>query len=177
MTLSHALIVLALQGVPRHLRESVQGDLLEQRAGLRDALALVLHFQAEPYRDGTDRRNATLLLLAAWGLLWTVPMASHSLLAQAAVFDDGFSRAVLQLWRPPGLLAAVACGLLIGRASLLPRHADAARGHLVLLLMPVAGLAAPEPAHAVISASLLPAAAWLAHQNRLASPDHPAEPA
>jgi hypothetical protein len=169
MTPSRLLTLLALQGVPRHLRDSVQGDLLEQQAGARDALAVALHFQAEPYRAGDDRRCALLLLLAAAGLLWIVPMAAHGLLAQAVVFDDAFSRAALQLWRAPTVLAAVACGLVVGRASLLPPHADAARLHLVLLLAPAAALAAPGAVQAVLAAALMPAAAWLAHRNRQAS--------
>lgn len=167
------LLALALRGVPRHLRESVRGDLLEQQLGTREALAIALHFQAEPYRDGADRRAALQLLLAAGGLLWLVPMAAHSLLAQATVFHDGFSRAALQVWSAPTVLAAGACGLLVGRASLLQRHADAARLHLVLVLAPAAAWAAPGAAQAVLAAALLPAAAWLAHQNRQASLDPP----
>ena len=163
------LTLLALRCVPRHLRESVQGDLLEQRGGARDALAMALHFQAEPYHAGTDRRCALLLLLAAAGVLWIVPMAAHSLLTQATVFNDAFSRTALQLWSAPPVLAAVACGLLVGRASFLPEYADAVRLHIVLVLTPVAALAAHDAWQAVLSAGLLPAAAWLAHQNRQAS--------
>ena len=163
------LTLLALRCVPRHLRESVQGDLLEQHGGARDALAMALHFQAEPYHAGTDRRCALLLLLAAAGVLWIVPMAAHSLLTQATVFNDAFSRTALQLWSAPPVLAAVACGLLVGRASFLPEYADAVRLHIVLVLTPVAALAAHDAWQAVLSAGLLPAAAWLAHQNRQAS--------
>jgi hypothetical protein len=170
------LMLLVLRAVPRHLRESVHGDLLERRAGVHQALAIALHFQAEPWRDGIDRRGALLLMLAAAGLLWIVPLATESLLAQASVFDDSFSRAALQLWSAPAVLASVACGLLVGRASLLSQHADAARLHLVLLLAPVAALAAPGALQATLAAVLLPAAAWVAHQNRLAS-SHPPEPA
>ena len=163
------LTLLALRCVPRHLRESVQGDLLEQHGGARDALAMALHFQAEPYHAGSDRRCALLLLLAAAGVLWIVPMAAHSLLTQATVFNDVFSRAALQLWSAPPVMAAVACGLLVGRASFVPQHADAVRLHIVLLLAPAAALAAHGAWQAVLSAGLLPAAAWLAHQNRQAS--------
>jgi hypothetical protein len=159
------LFRLVLLGVPRHLRDSVHGDLLEQRGGVRDALAIAWHFQAEPWRDSGSRRAALLLLVAAAGLLWLVPLAAATLLAQAGVFSDGFSRAALQLWSAPTVVAAVACGLLLGRASLLPRHADAARLHLVLLLLPVAAWAAPAVLQALLAAVLLPAAAWLAHQN------------
>ena len=167
------LTLLALRCVPRHLRESVQGDLLEQHGGARDALAMALHFQAEPYHAGSDRRCALLLLLAAAGVLWIVPMAAHSLLTQATVFNDAFSRTALQLWSAPPVLAAVACGLLVGRASFLPEYADAVRLHIVLVLTPVAALAAHDAWQAVLSAGLLPAAAWLAHQNRQASPGQP----
>ena len=163
------LTLLALRCVPRHLRESVQGDLLEQHGGARDALAMALHFQAEPYHAGSDRRCALLLLLAAAGVLWIVPMAAHSLLTQATVFNDAFSRTALLLWSAPPVMAAVACGLLVGRASFLPEYADAVRLHIVLVLTPVAALAAHDAWQAVLSAGLLPAAAWLAHQNRQAS--------
>lgn len=166
MKATRFLMRLALQGVPRHLRASVHGDLLEQRGGVRDALAIALHFQAEPYRAGNDRRCALLLLFAAAGVLWIVPMAAHSLLIQATVFNDAFSRAALQLWSAPSVLAAVACGLLLGRASLVPQHADAARLHLVLVLVPAAAQAAPTSLQAALAAGLMPAAAWLAHQNR-----------
>ncbi|MDP3612036.1 MAG: hypothetical protein Q8R98_09310, partial [Rubrivivax sp.] len=161
---------------PRHLRESVHGDLLEQHGGAHEALALALHFQAEPYRDGIDRRCALMFLLAAAGLLWIVPLAAESLLAQATVFGDPFSRTALQLWQAPNVLAAVACGLLIGRGSLLPPYADAARLHIVLLLAPVATLAAPGAMQGALAAGLMGAAAWLAHQNRRASSDQ-ADPA
>lgn len=173
---AQVLVALALRGVPRHLRESVAGDLLEQGGGVRDALAVAAHFQAEPYRAGSDRRAVALLALGAAGLLWMVPLAAQHLLAQAAVFNDAFSRSLLQLWSAPAVLAAVACGLFVGRASLLPPHADAARLHQVLLLAPVAALAAPGDWQAALAAGLLPAAAWLAHQNREASSDRP-EPA
>ena len=159
-------IRLALWGVPRHLRASVFGDLLEQQAGAHEALAIALHFQAEPYRAGPDRHAALLVLLVAAGLLWTVPMAAQGLLAQAAVFDDAFSRAALPLWQAPTVLAAVVCGLFVGRVSLLPPHADAARPHMVLVLAPVAALTAPGIVQAVCAAMLLPGAAWLAHLNR-----------
>jgi len=170
MKATRFFVLLALQGVPRHLRASVHGDLLEQGGSARDALAIALHFQAEPYRSGIDRRCALLLLLAAAGVLWIVPMAAHSLLAQATVFNDPFSRAALQLWGAPTVLAAVACGLLLGRASLLPEHADAARLHLVLVLLPAAAQAAPSGLQAALAAGLMPAAAWLAHQNRQTVP-------
>lgn len=163
------LTQLALACVPRHLRDSVQGDLLEQNAGARQALGIALHFQVEPYRAGADRRGAGLLMLAAAGLLWVLPMAAHSLLAQASVFHDAFSRAALQVWSAPAVLSAVACGLLLGRASLLQPHADAARLHLVLLLAPVAALAAPGALQALLSGVLMPAAAWLGHAHRQAS--------
>lgn len=176
MKWSEVLLFLALRGVPQHLRESVQGDLLEQRGGAREALAVALHFQAEPYRASADRHGALLLMLAAAGLLWIVPMAALGLLAQGTVFDDAFSRAALQVWSAPTVLAAVACGLLIGRASLVPPHAQAARWHLVLVLAPAAAWAAPNAAQAVLAAGLMPAAAWLAQLNQQASSD-PAEPA
>ncbi len=67
MTPRRLLIRLALRGVPGHLRESVEGDLHEAHAGARDALAMALHFQAEPYRAAEDRRAALLLMpAAAW---------------------------------------------------------------------------------------------------------------
>lgn len=168
---SHMLVLIALRGVPRHLRASVHGDLLERHRGACEALAIALHFQAEPYRAGIDRRSSLMLMLAAAGILWIVPMAALSLLAQATVFEDAFSHAALQLWSAPTVLAAVASGLLIGRASLLPQHADAARLHLVLLLAPAAALAAPGAVQATLAAGLLPAAAWLAYQNRQALSD------
>lgn len=176
MSLSRVLTRLALQGVPQHLRASVHGDLLEQHGGARDALAIALHFQVEPYRARADRRGALLLLLAAAGVLWIVPLAAQSLLAQAAVFEDAFSRTALQGWRQPDVLAAVVCGLLVGRASLLPRHADAARLHFVLMLAPAAALAAPGAFQSLLAASLMPAVAWLAYQNRRASLDPPDPP-
>ena len=160
------LLRLALLGIPRRLRCAVEGDLIEQQGGARDALAIAWHFQAEPYRDRRDRQAVLLMLLAAAGVLWIVPMAAQSLLTQAEVFSDAFSRAALQLWRAPGAVAAIACGLLVGRASLLHPHADAARLHLVLVLAPAAALAAPSPVQGLWAAALLPAGAWLAWQNR-----------
>ena len=176
LMLSNVLMRLALRGVPRHLRASVHGDLLEQRAGPRDALAIALQFQAEPYRAGGDRLAALLLLICAATVLATVPLVSQGLLLQAtAVFEGSFTPAMLLPWRAPLLLAAVACGLLVGRASLLPPHADAVRLHLVLLLTPAAVLAAPDALQAALAAGLLPAAAWLGFQNRLGPVDRPAD--
>ncbi len=166
MTPARLLILLALRGVPAHLRDSVQGDLTESQGGVGAAWAMSLHFQAEPYRASSDRCAALLLFVAAAGLLWIVPMAAYSLLAQAAVFGDGFSRAVLMVWSAPTALAAVVSGLLLGRSSALPRQAEAARLHMVLVLLPAAALAAPDALQAVLAAVLLPAAAWLAGQNR-----------
>jgi hypothetical protein len=174
--LAPLLTRIALRGVPQRLRANVQGDLLEQHAGPREALAVALHFQAEPYRTGADRRSVLMLLLAAASVLGAVPLAAHGLLAQAAVFSDPFSLAALQLWRAPAVLAAVACGLLVGGAPMLPCHADAARWHLLLLLAPAAALAAPGAVQATLAAVLLLAAAWLAHLNRRTW-HHPAEPA
>lgn len=173
MTWARLIMALAMHGVPRHLRESVLGDLLEQGEGARGALAVALHFQAEPYRAGTDRRDVLLLLLAAAGVLWIVPMAAQSLLAQSAEIGGTFGRIATGLWGSPQLLAAVACGLLLGRASLLPPHADAARLHLVLIFLPVAGLAAPGALRALLAVTLLPAAAWLGHRNRQAQSPGP----
>ena len=160
---------LALRAVPRHLRESVLGDLLEEGAGAAAAWGLALHFQAEPYRSPQGRQPALLLLVAAGGLLWIVPMAAQALLAQAGVFADPFSRTVVSLWRAPALGAALACGLLIGRVSLLPPHADAVRLHLALLLAPAAAWAALDALQAGLAALLLPAATGLAWLNRQAT--------
>jgi hypothetical protein len=165
------IFLVALLGVPRHLRASVHGDLLEQHGGVREAIAIALHFQAEPYRASIDRRVALMLMLAGCGILWIVPMAAQSLLAQATVFDDAFSRAALQLWGAPAVWAAVACGLMVGRASLLPPHADPARLHIVLVLAPAAALASAGALQAVLSAATMSAAAWLGHTNRQASTD------
>lgn len=159
---------LALWAVPRHLRESVLGDLLEEGAGAAAAWSLALHFQAEPYRSAQGRQPALLLLAAAGGLLWIVPMAAQALLAQAGVFADPFSRTAVSLWGAPALWAALACGLLIGRVSLLPPHADAVRLHLALLLAPAAAWATPDARQAALAALLLPAAAGLAWLNRQA---------
>jgi hypothetical protein len=169
MSLQHGLLRLALRGVPAHLRESIEGDLHETQGGVREALAIALHFQAEPYCEAAVRRGALLLLVAAAGVLWIVPLAVHGLLAQAAVFTDPFSRAALRLWSAPALVAAIACGLLVGRVSLLPPHAEAARLHIVLVLIPLAALAAPSAVQAWAAAGLVSAAAWLAAQNRHAS--------
>jgi hypothetical protein len=109
-------------------------------------------------------------------VLWIVPMAAQALLAQAAVFDDAFSRGALAIWRAPAVVAAVACGLLVGRASVLPPHADAARLHMALVLTPTAAWAASGAVQALLCALLLPAAAWLAHENRHAQPDPPEPP-
>ncbi len=176
MTSRRLLTRLLLRGVPRHLRDSIDGDLLEADAGPREAAAITLHFQAEPYRAGADRRAALALLLAGAGLLGIVPMAAQALLAQAGVFGDAFSRVALAVWGSPAVVAAAASGLIVGRASLLAPHADAARLHLVLLLAPAAALAAPGLWQAGLSGLLLPAAAWLAHRNRQAG-DEPASPA
>ncbi len=156
----------ALRGVPRHLRASVHGDLLEQQGDVRDAIAIALHFQLEPYRAGVDFRAALWLLCAAAGVLLIVPVAAQGLLAQAAVFDGAFGRTALLLWSAPKVVAAAACGLIIGRASVLPKHADAVRLHLVLVLAPAAALLAPDSVQAVLAAGLLAAAAWLGFQNR-----------
>jgi hypothetical protein len=161
------LLRLALLGVPRHLRESVLGDLLEQRAGpaaaLAGALAIALHFQAEPYRERAARSRVLLLAVAGGGLLWIVPMAAQALLAQAFVFTDAFSRAALGAWAAPHAVAAVACGLLVGGTSLMPAHADAARAHIVMLLVPLAAVLAGGVLHSLLAAALLPTAAGLAH--------------
>lgn len=164
---------LMLHGVPRHLRGSVWGDLLESGASLREALEVVWQFQLEPYRDRASRRSLLGLLLAAAGLLWIVPLAAQGLLAQSGVFDDGFSRAALQLWSAPALMAALVSGLLIGRASVLPPHADAPRAHLALLLAPGAAWAATSALQAVLAAGVLLAAAWVGHLNRVAEAPEP----
>jgi hypothetical protein len=157
-----------LLGVPRHLRDSVHGDWIEQQADTREALGVVLHFQAEPWRDPADRKGLLLLAVAAAGLLWIVPMAVQALLMQAHVFTDAFSRAALALWAWPQAVAAVACGLLVGAVHSLPAHVDAARWQLVLLLAPAAAWPAATPAQALLAAALLAAGAALAHHRRRA---------
>lgn len=176
MSLGRVLACLAMRAVPRHLRDSIEGDLRETQGGPREALDMAWHFQLEPYRVGHDRHSALLLLIAAAGVLWVLPMAAQAMLAQAAVFDDAFSRSALAIWRAPAVVAAVACGLLVGRASVLPPHADAVRLHLLLALTPSAAWASSGALQAVLSSLLLPAAAWLAYENRHAQPDPP-EPA
>jgi hypothetical protein len=156
------LLRLALLGVPRHLRESILGDVLEQRGGPADALALALHFQAEPYRERADRARVLLLAVAGAGIVWIVPMAAQALLAQAVVFTDAFSRAALGVWAAPHAVAAAACGLLVGGSSLVPAHADAARAHVVALLVPLAAVLASGAAQGLLAAALLPTAAGLA---------------
>lgn len=169
MKLARVATHLALLGVPRHLRASVQGDLLETEGGARDALAIALHFQADVYRAGATRRSVALLMFAAAAVLWSVPMAAQSLLEQAGVVGGRFSRAALLLWSAPALVSAVACGLLVGRSSLLSSHADAARLHLMLFLTPLAALTAPDAMQAIAAAVLMPVSAWLAHQSRRAA--------
>ena len=164
---------LALLGVPTHLRDSIEGDLLETGATPREAWAVALQFQAEPYREAPQRRAVALLLLAGAGLLWILPMAAQALLAQAGLLGDGLAGTVALAWGTPAVLAAAAGGLLVGRASLLPPEADAARLHLVLALLPLAVLLAPTALQAFTAALLLPAAAWLGHHNRAAAPDAP----
>jgi hypothetical protein len=162
---------LALRGVPRHLRDGVEGDLLETGAGHREAWALALHFQAEPYREAAHRQAAAALLLAGALLLWTLPMAAQTLLAQAAALGNGLAASAAAWWGAPAVLAAAAAGLLLGRASLLPTEADAMRLHLVLALWPLATGLAPTAAQAWAAALLLPAAAWLGHRNRGPAPE------
>lgn len=166
MSLRHAALQLLLLGVPRRLRGNVLGDLLEEGAGLREALSVVLHFQAEPWRDRAGRHVLLALGLGGGALLWALPLAAQGLLAQAAVFTDAFSRAALALWSAPAVLAAAACGLLVGRAPGLPTRAGAAQAQLVLLLAPAAALAAPGALQAVLAGVALPALAWLAHRSR-----------
>lgn len=169
MMLARLAMRLALQGVPPHLRDAVHGDLIESQGGAHDALMVALHFQAEPYRGAADRRSVLLLLLAAAGLLWVLPLAAHGLLSQAAVVGGAFDRAAQQLWGAPALVAAAACGLLVGRASLLSPHADAARLHLAALLAPWAAWAAASGWQAAGAAALLVLSAWFAGLNAQAT--------
>lgn len=168
MRASRLLAGLALQAVPRHLRESVQGDLQESGGGAREALAVALHFQAEPYREAADRHQVLLLLAAGAGLLWIVPMAARQLLAQSVALGDTLGGVALHLWGAPSGVAALACGLLVGGASGLADHARAARLHIVLALVPLAALAAPGATQALLAAGLVPFAAGLARLNRQA---------
>lgn len=167
--LERGLTALLLRGVPAHVRDSVDGDLRETGGGPRDALSVALAFQAEPYRAPPDRRAALGLMLAATGLLWLVPQAATLLLADAAVFDGPLARSALRAWQMPGVVAAAGAGLLLGRASVLPPHADPARAHGVLLLIPVALVLAPGSGSGLLAAAVLVAAAALGHAHRLSS--------
>lgn len=99
----------------------------------------------------------------------SVPQAARSLLTQATVFTDPVSRAALELWRFDAAIAALAAGLLLGRASVLPLQAHVIRAQLALALMVAAAWAAPSVVQATLVAVLLPAATWVG-QRHLSTP-------
>lgn len=161
MKLGRLVTRLVLLGVPRHLRDSIHGDLLETEAGCGEALRIALDFQADLYRCAPDRRCALLLALASAALMVSIPLATQSLLAQAAAVGEAFGRIAGMLWGAPLLVAAVACGVLVGRWSVLPARLDAIRLHVVFALMPVAAWQAPSDHQALASIALLVASAWI----------------
>jgi hypothetical protein len=172
MSAAHWLESLAARLLPAHLRHSVLADLHEERPPhaspgwvVGQATLVALHFQAEPWRERGIAGRALLLLAAAGGLLWIVPMAARALLAQAGVFTDPASRFVLELWRADAVVAGIAAGLVLGRASLLPLHAAPARAQAALLLAVPATWMAHTPLQAALTPLLMLAAVWLGHHH------------
>jgi hypothetical protein len=160
----------ALLGVPRRMRDSVCGDLLEQGSGLADAFAIAMQFQLEPYRD-SDHRSAVLsVLFVGAAALWLVPAAASATASHAWIFVDTLSRAALVLWGMPCVLGAVACGLLVGRVIRLPPYAQAARLHSVVVLAVASAVTAPSNVLGLLAAMVLAATAWAAHLSSEAPP-------
>lgn len=171
--------------VPAHDREAVLGDLHEElppgggRIAVRRLLVLVgiaFRYEVEPYLRGTDGREAVGLLAAGLGLMCAAAAAGAAWAgAEIPAGYDPVSRAVLGLWTSPygpSLLAALAAGLVAGRAQTrgLARLAGPPRRHVVVTLSAVAALAAPASFAGLAAAGLCLSGAWFGAAARAAAP-------
>lgn len=152
--------------LPETQRESVLGDLLEE--GLRPAspahlgalLGVILHVQAEAWRDEAARLGSLLTLVLAFSLWWTVAAADPPAGEVVALYRDPLSRAALSLWSASHLPAALAAGLVVGTAPWVGPVGGPARGHVALVLAVVACGAAPAGG-GVLPFLLVLGGAWL----------------
>lgn len=163
----------ALQLVPARDRDALLGDLAEEGAcGAWRRVAAIAGvgaaYQREPYRDDRARAGILMLLAAGLALLRLVPLAASG--ADMLPADGLVWRAAAATWGHATAIAAVAAGLVVGRAPLMPEHAASARWHVAAVLAIVAAVTAGGWASGVAGAVLLLAAAWFAAHARCEVP-------
>jgi len=176
--LSHALVRVVL---PEAAREPVLGDLSEEglEAGtprhMAALLGLAAYLHLEPYRDQGARLRVAVLTLAGMGLVWIVRAASWGAEPPLELFRDPLSRAALHVWSGGHLTSSAAAGLAMGHLPGIPRFAEPARWHGVLLVAFLAGWTPAASSWSAAPAVLLILCAWLGWRARRDS--EPARPA
>lgn len=163
----------ALRLVPTRDRDALLGDLAEEgaRGAWRRAATVAgvgAAYQREPYRDDRARVGIILLLAAGLALLRLVPLAASGLDVSPA--DGPVWRAAAATWAHAGTIAAVAAGLVVGRAPLVPEHAACARWHVAAALAIAAAATAGGWASGLASAALLLVATGFAAHGRHEEP-------
>ena len=154
--------------VPARDREAVCGDLEEDIvngrvpegafARFRELANVAMRYQREAYHDPDARLGAAALAVAGVLLLLVVPSAGIGSLV-VVEYHDPISRAAIQFWQQGELIAAMAAGLLVGRAPILPETSNAARWHIgialaLMMLSGVGALDAPPFAAVLLLATL-----------------------
>ncbi|MBC7894337.1 MAG: hypothetical protein H7066_02935 [Cytophagaceae bacterium] len=157
-----------LLAVPAREREAVSGDLQEDIvsgrlpegffARMRELASVALRYQREAYQDPDARLGAAALAVAGVLLLLVIPSAGIGSLV-VVEYHDPLSRAAIRFWGQGELVAAMAAGLVVGRAPILPEASNAARWHIgvslsLLMLSGVGALAAPPFATVLLLATL-----------------------
>jgi len=176
----------AMLALPARDREFIAADLREGisasgapfRSGrmLRQALGIAARFHGECYRHSDDRLRIATLLAGGMALLWVVPLATSQGSGGATeVFVDPASRLIVKVWTAAHLTSAAAAGLLVGRVTLLPEHAQLSRWHIGVALG-MASMAAHGASRGVVAALLLLGAVWLGSQGRRAVESSPTDP-
>lgn len=128
--------------LPRHLRDAIVGDLLEEHAAgsLPGPRLALLAIAWQHHRAGYQVRSdaAALLRLHAVALLavLALPLAGTTVLAGAGAFDGLLATGTRALWSAATAVAGLAAGLWLGRATLPVPLPGSARLHALPLLLP-----------------------------------------
>lgn len=158
-------------GLPSSAREEVTGDLLEEGlrpetfGHLRALTGVVLHVQAEPYRNPESRFWLIGALGGAFLVWFAVITARFEVLPELLPLWDPVSRSVLRFWSASHVTAGLAAGLVLGRLPGGP-SVGPARAHAVFLLAAVAGYQGGVGWSGAAAVASVVGAAWIGSRAR-----------
>ncbi|NNM34989.1 MAG: hypothetical protein HKO53_18065 [Gemmatimonadetes bacterium] len=171
MTGSLARLV-ALLGLAPATRDEVTGDLVEDGlppgtvGHLLGLTGVVLHVQAEPYRD-PGARLWVVGTLGAATLLWAaVTAAGFEVRPEFLMLWDPLSRGALRFWGASHVTAGLAAGLVLGQMPGAP-SVRPTRAHAVLLVAAVAAYQGGAGWDGTVAAACVVAAAWIGSRARV----------